>query len=72
VASVNSVAPDVNGNVTLTAASVSALPIAGGNMAGAINMESNTLTGLAAPVNASDAVPLSYVTGLVIDGGVIG
>jgi hypothetical protein len=72
VATVNSKAPNVSGNVTLVASDVSALPIAGGTMAGTINMSSNTLTGLTAPVNASDAVPLSYITGLNIDGGVIG
>jgi hypothetical protein len=56
----------------LAASDVSALPISGGTMTGGIVMASNTLTGLAAPVNPSDAVPLSYITGLNIDGGVIG
>jgi hypothetical protein len=72
VATVNSKAPNVSGNVTLAASDVSALPISGGTMTGGIVMASNTLTGLAAPVNPSDAVPLSYITGLNIDGGVIG
>jgi hypothetical protein len=72
VASVNSKAPDVNGNVTLAASDVSALPIAGGTMTGDINTAGHKVTGLPTPTVASDAVPLSYITGMVIDGGVIG
>jgi hypothetical protein len=72
VASVNSKAPDGSGNVTLVASDVSALPISGGTMTGAINTSGNKVTGLPTPTVASDAVPLSYITGMVIDGGVIG
>jgi hypothetical protein len=41
-------------------------------MGGAINMNSFKVTGLPTPTVGSDAVPLSLITGLVIDGGVIG
>jgi hypothetical protein len=69
VSTVNSVSPNSSGNVTLTAANVNALPIAGGTMTGAINMGSQTLTGLIAPVNPSDAVPYSTLQSLTIDNG---
>lgn len=72
VATVNSKGPDGSGNVTLAASDVSALPIVGGTMGGAINMNSFKVTGLPTPTVGSDAVPLSLITGLVIDGGVIG
>lgn len=72
VATVNSKAPDGSGNVTLAAADVSALPTAGGTMSGDINMATHKVTGLPTPTNPSDAVPYSLITGMVIDGGVIG
>jgi len=73
VATVNSKTPDGSGNVTLVASDVNALPTAGGTMSGAINMGStNKITNLAAPTVAGDAVNLGTLTGLVIDGGVIG
>jgi hypothetical protein len=72
VATVNSKAPDGSGNVTLAAADVSALPTAGGTMSGDINMATHKLTGLPTPTNPSDGVPYSLITGMVIDGGVIG
>lgn len=72
VATVNSKAPDGSGNVTLAASDVSALPTAGGTMSGDINMATHKVTGLPTPTVASDAVPLSFINGMVIDGGVIG
>lgn len=45
------------------------LPLAGGNMSGDINMVGNTVTGLKAPVNDSDAVNLAYVKKHVPTGG---
>lgn len=69
VSTVNSVSPNSSGNVTLTAANVNALPVAGGTMSGTLNMGSQTLTGLITPVNPSDAVPLSYIQALSIDNG---
>jgi hypothetical protein len=69
VSTVNSVSPDGSGNVSLSASSVNALPIAGGTMLGEINMGSEILTGLTTPVSPSDAVPLSYVSSLSIDNG---
>lgn len=45
------------------------LPLAGGNMSGDINMVGNTVTGLKAPVNDSDAVNLAYVKEHVPTGG---
>lgn len=45
------------------------LPLAGGNMSGDINMVGNTVTGLKAPVNDSDAVNLAYMKEHVPTGG---
>lgn len=42
-----------------------ALPRGGGIMAGAVNMNNQQLTGLPAPVSASNAVPKSYVDTVV-------
>lgn len=73
VATVNGQAPDGSGAVTLTAANVNAIPIAGNvTVAGPLNMGNHELSGIAVPVNPTDAIPLSFITGLVIDGGVIG
>jgi hypothetical protein len=41
------------------------LPLAGGTMAGAIDMDGNTITGLPAPISASDAVNKAYADSLV-------
>ncbi len=73
VATVNSVSPDSSGNVALTAASVNAVPIAGNvTMTGPLNMGSQELSGIATPVNPSDAVPYSFLQNMMINGGVIG
>lgn len=70
VTSVNTIVPDGTGNVTLTAANIGALPTAGGAMTGAIDMQGlATVEHLITPVNPGDAVPLSFLTGLGIDGG---
>lgn len=69
VATVNSKGPDGSGNVTLTASDVSALPLLGGTMQGLINMANFKVTGLPTPSAASDAVPLTYIQSLSIDGG---
>ncbi len=70
VNSVNGVAPDGTGNVTLTAANVAALPLAGGQMAGNIDMQSvYKMINLPTPTNPGDAVPLSYLSGITIDNG---
>lgn len=61
VVSVAGVSPDESGNVPLTADDIRALPILGGGMEGPINMNGQTLSGLNAPVNGSDAVPKDYV-----------
>ncbi|MBF5051165.1 hypothetical protein CLAVI_000801 [Candidatus Clavichlamydia salmonicola] len=45
----------------ITAESVKALPLQGGLMQGALNMQGYLCTGIAIPVNESDAVPLSYL-----------
>lgn len=73
VSTVNGISPNGSGNVSLTAANVNAVPVAGNvTMTGPLNMGSQVLNGIATPVNPSDAIPLSYITALVIDGGVIG
>lgn len=73
VATVNSISPNGSGNVTLTAANVNAVPIAGNvTMTGPLNFGSQVVNGIPTPANPSDAVPLSFLQGLTIDGGVIG
>jgi hypothetical protein len=69
VATVNSKAPDVNGNVVINSSDVGALPLAGGTMQGAIAMAGFKVSGLPTPTVAGDAVPLSYLQGLTIDNG---
>lgn len=54
----NSKAP---GTHTHTAAQVGALPISGGMMTGALNMNGKALTNLPTPKNNKDAVPKDYV-----------
>ena len=61
VSSVAGVSPDPTGNVTLTAADVSALAVSGGDMTGAINMNGKPLRGLNAPTDDTEAAPKSYV-----------
>lgn len=73
VSTVNGISPNGSGNVTLTAASVNAVPVAGNvTMTGPLDLGSQALTGLPTPGGPSAALPLSYLTALVIDGGVIG
>lgn len=73
VGSVNGVLPDASGNVPIDSNAVGAVPVTGNvTMAGPINMGGQTLTGLANPVNPTDAVTLQYLMNLLINGGVIG
>lgn len=60
----NSKAP---GTHTHTAAQIGALPISGGTMTGALNMNGKALTNLPAPKNNKDAVPKDYVDAAVVD-----
>jgi len=53
------------GTHTHTAAQVGALPISGGTMTGALNMNGKALTNLPAPKNNKDAVPKDYVDSLI-------
>ena len=64
VSSVNGVAPDSDGNVALDAASIKALPLAGGTMAGAINMNGQALSGLNEPTASDQAANKGYVDGI--------
>ena len=59
----NSKAP---GTHTHTAAQVGALPISGGTMTGALNMNGKALTNLPTPKNNKDAVPKDYVDAAVV------
>lgn len=61
VVSVCGVSPGPDGNVPLTAANVGALPLAGGNMSGPINMNGQALSGLNAPAAADQAATRGYV-----------
>ena len=73
VSTVNGISPNGSGNVTLTAANVNAVPIAGNvTMTGPLNFGSQVVNGVPTPANPSDAVPLSFLQNLTIDGGVIG
>lgn len=49
------------GTHTHTAAQVGALPISGGTMTGALNMNGKALTNLPTPMNNKDAAPKDYV-----------
>lgn len=55
----------VNTRFNYTASPGIYLPLAGGTMAGAIDMDGNSITGLPTPTLPSDAVPLSYLSALV-------
>lgn len=61
VSSVAGVYPDAAGNVTLTSADVGALPTAGGDMTGAINMNGQPISGLNDPTEESQAARKGYV-----------
>lgn len=54
------------GTHTHTAAQVGALPISGGTMTGALNMNGKALTNLPTPKNNKDAAPKDYVDAAVI------
>lgn len=53
------------GTHTHTAAQVGALPISGGTMTGALNMNGKALTNLPTPKNNKDAVPKDYVDAIL-------
>ena len=61
--SVCGVGPDTFGNVSLTAADVSALPATGGDMTGSISMGGNKVTALGSPTDSGDAATKGYVDG---------
>ena len=61
IVTVNNVSPDGNGNVTIDADSVKALPINGGTMEGSINMNGQNLSGLNAPTKNEQAANKGYV-----------
>lgn len=58
---VSGVSPDETGNVTLTAADVGALAVSGGDMAGAIDMNGQPISGLNDPVEDTQAARKGYV-----------
>ena len=60
VSSVNGIGPDGNGNVALNASSVNALPISGGTMQGAINMNGQALNGLNTPTSDTQPATKKY------------
>lgn len=55
-----------SGTHTHTAAQVGALPISGGTLTGALNMNGKALTNLPTPKNNKDAAPKDYVDAAVI------
>lgn len=61
VSTVAGVSPDATGNVTLTAADVGALPVSGGDMTGAINMNGQPIFGLNDPTEDTHAARKGYV-----------
>lgn len=61
VSTVAGVSPDATGNVTLTAADVGALAVSGGDMAGAINMNGQPISGLNDPTEDTQAARKGYV-----------
>ena len=61
VSTVAGVSPDADGNVPLTASDVKALPVAGGTMEGAINMNGQSLSGLNAPTKNNQAANMGFV-----------
>ena len=60
-ASVCGETPDESGNIPLAASNVGALPSAGGDMTGPINMNGQTITGLNDPTADTDAARKGYV-----------
>jgi hypothetical protein len=61
VSTVAGVAPDANGNVPLTAASVKALSENGGNLYGGINMNGQTISGLNPPTESTQPATKGWV-----------
>ena len=61
VSTVADISPDANGNVPLSAADVKALPVAGGTMKGAINMNGQPIKGLNDPTKDDEAANKGYV-----------
>lgn len=61
VSSVASISPDENGNVPLTAENIDALPTTGGTMQGPIDMNGQSLSGLNAPTEDTEAANKRYV-----------
>lgn len=61
VVSVCGISPDDTGNVPLDASDLKALPISGGTMEGAVNMNGQTLNGLNAPTEETEAATKGYV-----------
>lgn len=61
VSSVNNIGPDENGNITVTADSLGALPLKGGTMEGEINMNGQSLFGLNSPQSSTEAATKGYV-----------
>lgn len=60
VVSVAGISPDENGDVPLTAEDVGALPIGGGTMEGAVNMNGQKLSGLNEPTEETEAATKKY------------
>lgn len=60
VSTVAGVSPDADGNVPLTAADVKALPVVGGTMEGAINMNGQKLSGLNEPTSDNEPATKGY------------
>ena len=63
VLSVCGVSPDDTGNVILTATDIGALPSAGGDMTGPINMNGQSISGLNSPTEDTQAATKGYVDG---------
>ena len=61
IVSVNDVRPNEAGNIALTADDVGALPAAGGDMTGGINMNGQSISGLNDPTEGSQAARKGYV-----------
>ena len=61
IASVNDIRPNEDGNIALTADDVGALPAAGGDMTGGINMNGQSISGLNDPTEGSQAARKGYV-----------
>ena len=67
VSSVNDVSPDSDGNISLTASDVNALPVAGGYMEGPINMNGQKLEGLNDPATDTEVATKHYVDNKSVD-----